>query len=540
MCLVVLCLGYCAVCDVTFIALEQYHKHVDEQQKQAVPVLIKVPKISKDQKEQHKAEAQAQFSKTKHEWQSKEPRVVIQEPEMSEIFEKDQLYSDSMPTIKTPSTCDIKTDTLEHKTDETKHQEKKPEEYKKTKEQRHAEPDPDVPLTDSNSDFKDKIAKAKSPKAPSKTIKKIPTIPSAKLEHEKVMLKPFERPDKSKEAPMKKKETKTTAKNIEEMVATKPVVLASKVEHREPEVLTKTKIVPTEDDEVGKSSLKDPERSEIDEKSDKEDKVKIQTKKTETSPKEEAKPLIIKKGRHILKECEDKENISLKPVEHLKKDAELDKILPKFEKPKEENSALTTVIKTKESPKEAGETTVFKKSVSLPEKIMEEEKISLKPVELVKKGEAVKRTLSPKAEPIPLQRKSSAIVPKKVSPKDSIETVTLKKVPIASDHEKASQEHPKKEKQPLMKELSPGAVQLQKIPTQQEEEVLEEEFKDEEQDEEEETWGWELLPSDGYEEFDTTLEDGAIETPGGTGDKIGEREYETSPLVFHACPGPKK
>lgn len=545
--LVVLCLGYWAVCDVTFIALEQYLKPIDEQEKQDKPVLIKVTKRFKDQEEQHKVVARAKISNTQHEWQSKKPEIYIQETKKAEIFEKDEIYSKSMTEVKIPKSFEVKEDVMGSKTDKIKHQEKKQEEYTKIKEQRHSEPDTEVPWADTKGDFKkDKLPKEESPKTPRQTIKKISKIPSTEQEYDKVVLKPVARPDISKVAPMKKKEFTPTAKRIEEVMAPKPMVLAAKGEHKEPEVFTNAKRVPTETDEVEKCSYrssKDQEKSEEDEKPDKEDKVKIHVKKTEKSPKEGAKPLIIKKGRHVLKEYEEKEDISLKSVEHIKKDAELEKISPKVEKLKEEKPSLTTVTKAKESPKEECKTSVLKKSGSLPEKIMEEEKTSLKTVELFKKEAEMKRTLSPKVEAIPLQKKSSATVPKKVAPKDLLESVTLEKVSISSQQKKASQEHPEKEKLPLMKELSPGVLQLQKIPTQKEEEVFEEEFKDEkEEEEEEETWGWELVPAENYEEekFDTTLEDGAIETPGGTSDKIGERETKTSPLLFHACSGPQK
>lgn len=385
---------------------------------------------------------------------------------------------------------------------------------------------------------KDKMPKEERPKTPTQTIKKISKIPPTKQGNEKIVLKPVETPEKSKVTPMKKKQITSAAKKIE-VVTPKPVGLEAKSEHKDPEILTKANRIPTEKNEMEKCSYtpsNDEERSKIDEKPGKEDKVKIQAKKTEKSPKDEAKPLIIKKGRHILKECEEKVVISLKPFEHIKKVSEHEKISPNVEKPEEEKPSLTIVTKVKESLKEECETSVLQKSGSLPGKNMEEEKISLKPVELVKKGAELRRTLSPKAEPVPLQRKSSAIVPKKDSPKDLVEPVTLKKVPITSQQKKASQEHNEKAKKPLMKELSPGAVQLEKIPTQQEE-VLEEEFEDkkEEQEEEEETWGWEVVPSESYEaeEFDTTLEDGAIEAPGSTDDKIGERETKTSPLVFY-------
>lgn len=359
---------------------------------------------------------------------------------------------------------------------------------------------------------KDKMPKEDSLKTPSQTIKKISKISPTKLKHENVVLKPFETPEKSKVAPIKKKQI-TTAKKIEEVVTLKSMVVEG--EHKKPEIHINANRIPTEKNEDKKSSYrpsKDQESSEKDEKPGKEDKLKIQVKKADKT--EEVKSLMIKKERCILKEREDKEDILLKPVECIKKDSEHEKFSPKVVNSKEEKPSVTIVTKEKESPKEEGKTSVCKKSGSLPGKMVEEEKISLKPVGPVEAE--MKKTLSPKAEPIPLQRKSSATVPKKDITKD-----------LSSQQKKASHEQTEIEKMPLIKELSPGAVQLEKIPTQQEEEVFEEEFGEEK--EEEETWGWEVVPSECYEaeEFDTTLEDGAIEAAGGSDDKIGEREPKT-------------
>lgn len=339
------------------------------------------------------------------------------------------------------------------------------------------------------------MPKEQRSKPPSKTI---PKISSAEQEHEWVVLKPVARPEISKIVPTKKKEIAPTTKLIEESVAAKPLVIAARGDQKEPEELTKAKISSAENDEVEKISCslsKNQYRSEKGEKPSKEDVTTIQVKKTEKSPKEVAKSLIIKKGKHILKECKEKEDISLKPVECIQKDAALEKISSKIEKPKDEKPPLTTVTKAKLSPKAAE----------------------------LKKGEEVKKTVSPKVEPSPLRRKSSAIAGKTISPKE------LKQVTVTSEQNITSQEHPG-HFLPLMKELSPEVVQLQKIPTQQEEVILEEfegkKGEDEEGEEEEETWGLEVS-YEGYEaeEFDSNLEDEAIETPRGTGDKIGEREF---------------
>lgn len=495
-------------------------------EKKAKPVLKKVTTRAKDHESQHKVMTQTKISKTQQEQQSKIPVVTIQEISKAEI-------SKSVMEVKIPSSTEVKEDVQKLKTDEIKHQEKKQEEHVKIKEQKHTEPETTLPWSEHKEAFKkDKMPKEEGSKTPSLTTKRISKIPLTEQEHEKVVLKPLERPDKSKDEPMKKKEKTPTSTKIEEAVAPKPLTGIS--EHEEPELLTKAKRIPTENNEVEKSSYQlsqDQEKSKKDEKPDKEDKVQSQAKKTEKTTYLEAKPLTIKKGKHSLK-YEEKEDVSLKPVERLKEDTKLEKISPKFEKPSDEKPSLTTMTKPKESPKEICKSSVLQKIGSPPEKTMKEEK----EVEVMS-------TLSPKTEPIPLQKKSSAMASNRVLPKDLIETVTLKKVPISSQP-KASQEPPEKEKIALIKELSPGAVKLQKIPTQQEELVFEGvEFEDEKkEDEEEETWGWELVPSENYEgeEFDITLVDGAIETTGGTGDKIGERETKTSPLVFHAFPGLQK
>lgn len=284
------------------------------------------------------------------------------------------------------------------------------------------------------------MPKEQRSKPPSKTISK---ISSAEQEHERVVLKPVARPEISKVVPMKKEEIAPTTKLIEESVAAKPLVIVARGDQKEPEVLTKAKIGLTENDEVQKISCslsKDQYRSEKGEKPNKDDVTTIQVKKTEKSPKEVAKSLMIKKGKHTLTECKEKEDISLKPVECIQKDAALEKISSKIEKPKDEKPPLTTVTKAKLSPKAA---------------------------ELVKKGEEVKKTVSPKAEPSPLQRKSSAIAGKTISPKEP------KQATVTSEQKITSQEHPGLFL-PLMKELSPEVVQLQKIPTQQEEVILEE------------------------------------------------------------------
>ena len=165
----------------------------------------------------------------------------------------------------------------------------------------------------------------------------------------------------------------------------------------------------------------------------------------------------------------------------------------------------------------------------------------LKPVEQLKKFE-LKKTPSPKVdkpqpeklESLPMDRKLSGEkvkrILKTVSPKDSVDAVALKKVPKKqSPEEEGAGEavKPSKGKVPMVKEVSPGSVQLRKVPTQLEEEVFEEDYEvqtEEDEGEEEEVWGWELVPS---EEGEDREEDGVVETPGMPGAKRGEKKHST-------------
>lgn len=242
-------------------------------------------------------------------------------------------------------------------------------------------------------------------------------------------------------------------------------------------------------------------------------------KTTQEGPKEEEKAMVKKHGLIPVDKAK-KEEVSLKPVEG-RKTAEKTPS-PKVDKP---SPQVTSMIK--KSPKHDDKPALSKKIGVTPKKM----EVLLKPVE----PEKMEKTSSPKAEisklkpteAIPMERKSSAKSPQKISPKDSVESVILKKVPkaVSPKEEQTIKEPPLKTikgKVPVVKELSPSVLELQKIPTQQEEVVFEHE-QEAVDDEEEETWGWELAPRDSYgsETYDDILEDGAVETP-GMGDKKGE------------------
>lgn len=130
-------------------------------------------------------------------------------------------------------------------------------------------------------------------------------------------------------------------------------------------------------------------------------------------------------------------------------------------------------------------------------------KPEVKPVEQIQKVE-LKKTPSPK------DREQKA---KKVETEERFSTIRLKKSPQRAA---AAAEEPGEEQLHLVKQVSPGAVQVKKVPTRLEEEVFEEVPEEEE---EEEVWGWELLPA---EDWMGEGLDGAVETPGPPGSKRGE------------------
>lgn len=117
-----------------------------------------------------------------------------------------------------------------------------------------------------------------------------------------------------------------------------------------------------------------------------------------------------------------------------------------------------------------------------------------KPVEQILKAE-LKKTPSPKDRS------------KKVDTDERFSTIRLKKTAAAVP------ETPKENHPYLVKQVSPGAVQVNKVPTRLEEEVFEEVA------EKEEIWGWELLP---FGDWTDEGLNGAVETPGPPGSIRGE------------------
>ncbi|XP_064183370.1 proteoglycan 4-like [Anguilla rostrata] len=368
-----------------------------------------------------------------------------------------------------------------------------------------------------------KVPEEEAPKESTSALKKVSKLKTEGQDKETVKLKPFERtakpgtvesekeiqPDKTKKEPFT---FKRSDKQQKDEAIKEPVPAGKKAER-----------IPSDEEEA--VILKPFDKGPKDEKA-----------------KEPGKPLA--KVKSIPTQDQEKEKVELKPFRKVEPEK-----IKKTESPleKEGKSAPPKAVPVKkriESPKLEEKPVPLQKVRRSPKEPVETDKgIPLKPVELTKKGLEPKKTPSPKVEKpqpkvvesVPIDRKPSGDITKKLPPtvsqKDSIESVTLKKVPkkVSPPEETIPQEVALKigkGKVPGIKELSPGSVQLRKVPTQLEEEVFEEQPEVEEE-EDGETWGWELAPRESYgspeECEDAASEEGALETPGMRGDRRGER-----------------
>lgn len=185
-----------------------------------------------------------------------------------------------------------------------------------------------------------------------------------------------------------------------------------------------------------------------------------------------------------------------------------------------------------------------KKKPSPSEKKVAEEKIPQKQTDAFTKGLEPKWTLSPRVTEDNAEDKQSItpIDPSHLKPKPNdletekkLRTVTLKRTPQKPSPEEApGPEEPTEKQVHLVKQVSPGAVQVRKVPTQPEEEVYEEDTEEKESDEEEEdAWGWELVPS---EDRGGEGVDGAVETPGPPSSKRGEVTAAQLLELLHQSP----
>ncbi|XP_076120435.1 uncharacterized protein LOC143100804 [Alosa pseudoharengus] len=419
---------------------------------------------------------------------------------------------------------------------------------------------------------KSKTPKDEETKAPGLVRKKISKLPSSETEPEVVKLKPFDKPakqDTDKERKDSIKESKErepitfkkSERSVEDDTIKKPV--AEKIQPdapkdtapEKPPVSDKVCEVQKVEERAAVKKAKTPKDEEpkapglapmkisklpSSEKGQEIVKLKpvVRPGEQESGELKPEKKTPEKEREHIAFQRDDrppKDEIVKEPekqpmkVEKLatpEKESEIteNKYLPCEPEQKPSPKKLSPVKKTEMSPKGEEKPALQKKAGQLRRDSKEKEEITLKPIELTKKIEMKKtpspqvEKLKPKAgESVPMERKPSGDIkrlPKKVSPKDSIESITLKKVPKkASPSEEVIKTE--KNKLPATKVLSPAVVQMRKISTQNEEEV--EELQEEVQ-EEEDSWGWELVPTDDWE---GELEEGAVETP-GFGGRRGE------------------
>ncbi|XP_072556531.1 uncharacterized protein [Paramormyrops kingsleyae] len=364
-------------------------------------------------------------------------------------------------------------------------------------------------------------------------------------EREPVALKRPQKDEMVKESfvtPKKTKEKNLADEKEPENVALEPIY-KSPLDEKPAEVgrpSIKVKRLPTEEQKKEEIELKPFSKAPT---------AEVPTQKI-PSESEDKEAITFKKADKVVKDKLLKEvSAQVKKTEVIPThDKELEKITktetPPAQKEKPLPSKAVPLKTDKVSPKDDEKTVPVKKTAHLLKGHEETDKeILLKHVEVSKPGLQLRKSPSPKVEkPVtveltPAERRSSGdtskILPKKVSPKDSIDSVTLKAIPkkTSPPEEKITDDTRLKTgigKIPQRKEVSPESVQLRKIPTKQEEEVSNDEPEKQLEDEEESS-GWELTPRESYgssEDWEVTSqasEEGALETPGMKGDRRGER-----------------
>jgi len=569
--------------------------HVKEEEKLEIPTIKKVTKRSKEHQGDHEVISLKKVNKIQHEELPKEAGQLLHKVEKVEMVGEEMVNSNAVSEVKLTSSHKVTTDTWSYETATktekiSKGEEKKIEQYKNVWEQKviiseiggrdvvNTEPSLKK-VTKSISMEEQETVKLKPVEKSDKAVVGPQKDSNIEKSEESIGVQKHERLMKDEPVSKKKIEVTVTDQTAKESVMPKPSMAKDEIskEHEkfpkksnrilpqeeEPETVTlKTfpkkfhadvtpEKVPQERKEKKPVDFKYPERPETHhilkephipvKEPGKSEKTYEEPERIKKPPPHEHLPMMstttaekttleglkeeqaITKNLGIIPKDEaKKEEISLKPV---KGKIIAEKITsPKVDKPSPQVTSLT-----KKSPKDDDNKPAISKKIVCSPKEMEE-----------KKPEELKKTPSPKAEmpkskpsgSIPMERKSSAKSTKNISPKDSLESVILKKVSktVSPKEEKTNLGPPLKtseDKVPVVKELSPSVLHLQKIPTQQEE-VVHEAVDD---DEEEETWGWELAPRDSYgsETFDDVLEFGAVETP-GMGDKKGEM---VSPKAYH-------
>ncbi|KAI4798301.1 hypothetical protein KUCAC02_022144 [Chaenocephalus aceratus] len=272
----------------------------------------------------------------------------------------------------------------------------------------------------------------RTPKAPEEeepepdfSKKKIKKLPKKDEEQEAVTLKPFERPKKpeapepaksTEEAEAKTDTERTPYKRVETPQRGQP---AAAIRHSEDQPAHSSPEVPAD---VGKDQVLLKPFTKPKEKPEK--KKAVDTKVPRLAPSEEA-PKDLKKVEKTADPQEDDEEEEAAPDRKASPPGKKDT-------PQKQADILKKAVELKKthSPR-AGKDKV-------------DEDKAVKAIEQLKKAE-LRKTPSPRVETT-------------ISPKDSVEAVTLKKTPRKSPPEEA----PGRGRIPLGKEVSPGAVQMQK------------------------------------------------------------------------------
>lgn len=419
-----------------------------------------------------------------------------------------------------------------------------------------------------------KITKPSISEEPGLALKKVKKLPLETKEEETVKLKPFEKPGKPLPEPTKDTKRESTEKEPVSFQKDREHISFEKGEkpqksdvQKEPKVIKKTTEPPKPEEKKPDEAVQKPtERAKKDEQAKEPGsplwKGKRIPKQDEEPEKVQLKPFTKKPsagspGEKEAPEPKERQPLEISPPSRLPKtellkepimpekdvkipEKEVEKKLPGVPKEEEKKEIPKKVMPVKKEvtpKKEDDKKPLVTKKGSLP-KGPEKEEVILKPIEVAKKGLEPKKTPSPKVTQVeptvePVERKPSVGVakkplPEKVSPKDSIESVTLKKVPKKiSPQEKMFKEITAvkgSEEIPLIKALSPGDVELRRISTQMEEEAFEEEMAEVGDEEEDEAWGWGLSPQDSCASEDTEyLEEGALQTAGIPGGRRGEK-----------------
>lgn len=344
------------------------------------------------------------------------------------------------------------------------------------------------------------------------TKKKIKLLQKKEEELEVVKLKPFEKPQKTEaEEPantQKKSEVETERSSVKRSEALQRDQPTASIEHREDSQVNKDK------QEVNLRTEDGPKDEELAATHRPEGKGGL------VSTSHVTMKLPATAHKHEDKADRTSDNKRSHPKEKTQKDLE-EPQLSKDDIPK--------------SPE--------KKKRSPSEKKVAEEKIPQKQTEPLTKGLEPKWALSPrvtkdKAEDnhsiTPVDTSDLKPKPKDLETEKKLRTVTLKRTPQKPSPEKAlGPEEPTEKQVHLVKQVSPGAVQVKKVPTQPEEEVFEEETEEKEGAEEEEAWGWELVPS---EDRGGEGMDGVVETPGPPSSKRGEVTAAQLLELLHPSP----